>query len=71
MISPKRDYPIAHYQDRKQECLKAAAATSLPNAKQRHLKAADAWQQIIDRLGDKLPPLSDVTPLGSNISSEW
>jgi hypothetical protein len=71
MRSPTRDYPIAHYQDRKQECLKAAEATSLPKAKRRHLEAADAWQQIIDRLGNRLPPLSDVGPLGSNVRSEW
>ena len=59
-----------HYVDRREDCLKAAAETGLPNAKKRHLEAAEAWQQIIDRLGDKLEPLSDVAPSGSELRSE-
>jgi hypothetical protein len=66
-----RTYAIEHYVDRRDECLKAADETNLPNAKQRHLEAAEAWQQIIDRLGDKLAPLSDTAPFGSTVRSEW
>jgi hypothetical protein len=66
-----RTYAIEHYVDRRDECLKAADETNLPNAKKRHLEAAGAWQQIIDRLGDKLTPLSDIDPLGGELRSEW
>lgn len=42
-------FPLEHYVARRDEDVAAASATKLPNAKKRHLEAAVAWQQIIDR----------------------
>jgi hypothetical protein len=59
-------YPMQHYIDRRDECLRAAAEIALPNARKRHLEAAEAWQQIIDRISDKRMPLSGLASMGSN-----
>jgi phage terminase Nu1 subunit (DNA packaging protein) len=53
-------YPIQYYAKRRQECLAAAETVKLPNEKRRHLTAAQAWQQIIERFDrTKVRPTSD------------
>jgi hypothetical protein len=50
-------FSLEHYAARRDECLIAAAACALENARQRHLDAAAAWQDIIDQLQCVRPTL--------------